>query len=373
MAPHSAQSPSSSPLKVAVLFGGRSGEHAVSCTSARAVIKGLQDQPERYQVIPIGISPQGRWVSGGARLLTLLDQTQGYKVLPKAANLLPRIYPDPGGQGFFEVGAGGEQRHLNVDVVFPVLHGPQGEDGTVQGLLDVVDLPYVGCKVLASALAMDKIAAKNAFSAAGLPVLPWVDFVAAQWETHADALSQRVWDELGDVVFVKPANMGSSVGISKVSRHQDLAAAVQKAFVHDQRILVEKAASNFYELECAVLGAYAAEASVVGEVQPCNEFYDYEAKYLAEGSQLLIPAPITKDMAAEIRAMALRAFAAIGGSGLARVDFLASNDGGPIWINEINTLPGFTPISMYPKLWEASGLGFKELINRLIDLAIRER
>lgn len=361
----------SSALRVAVLFGGRSGEHQVSCTSALAVIKAMQLEPSKYEIFPIGISREGQWFSGGARLLTLLEQSQGYRDLPKAINMLPRIFPEPAGSGFFELSPGGEQRRVTVDVVFPVLHGPQGEDGTVQGLLELVDLPYVGCKVLASALAMDKVAAKAAFAGAGLSVLPWVDFVAESWQTHPEKISSDVEDKLKYPVFVKPANMGSSVGISKVSRREDLATAVKEALRHDRKILVEKAATDFWELECAVLGDDEVQASVVGEIRPVNDFYDYQAKYIQNGSELLIPAPIPEATSEKIREMALRAFAAIDGSGLARVDFLATKDGSAIWLNEINTLPGFTPISMYPKLWQASGLDFSQLIERLIKIALK--
>ena len=360
----------SSPLRVAVLFGGRSGEHQVSCTSALAVIKAMQQEPKRYEVFPIGISREGQWFSGGARLLTLLEQSQGYRDLPKAMQMLPRIFPDPGNGGFLELSSGGEQSRVSVDLVFPVLHGPQGEDGTVQGLLELVDLPYVGCKVLASALAMDKVAAKSAFKSSGLSVLPWVDFSVEDWHKNAEKISRDIEEKLGFAVFVKPANMGSSVGISKVTKREDLAPAVQEALRHDRKILVEKAASNFWELECAVLGKGSAEASVVGEIRPVNDFYDYDAKYIQDGSELVIPAAIPEKTSTAIRDMALRAFAAIDGSGLSRVDFLAAKDGSEIWINEINTLPGFTPISMYPKLWQASGLNFSQLIDRLIQLAV---
>ncbi|MFH1811447.1 MAG: D-alanine--D-alanine ligase family protein [Pseudomonadota bacterium] len=358
------------PLRVAVLFGGKSGEHEVSCTSSRAVIQALQSMPEHYTVVPVGITRHGRWVSGGEDLLELLRQTEGYKPLPDTARALPTVYPDPAGGAFISVDSSGKVERIEIDAVFPVLHGPNGEDGTVQGLLEVADVPYVGCGVLASSLAMDKVVAKAVFHAAGLPVMPWVDFLGPQWRGDEKTWSERVEKELGYPCFVKPANMGSSVGITKVHERSELGPAVVEALRHDRKVLVEKAATEIHEIECAVLGNDSPEASVPGEIVPCKEFYDYEAKYLADGSKILIPAPIAADKIARVRDLAVKAFRAVDGSGMARVDFFVDKAGDGIWLNEINTIPGFTPISMYPKMWQASGISFNGLVHRLIQLAI---
>jgi D-alanine-D-alanine ligase len=313
-------------LRVAVLFGGRSGEHDVSLVSARSVMEALD--PDRFEVLPRYISPEGRWENGP---------------------LLPEPGANPG-----------------IDVVFPVLHGTFGEDGTVQGLLELADLPYVGANVRASALCMDKISTKRMCAQAGIPVVESVD---AQSHEHPDAIATRAETALGFPCFVKPANLGSSVGISKARDRQQLIQAIVVAMQHDTRILIERAV-DAQELECAVLGNEDLQASVVGEIVPGSEFYDYEDKYLSGKALTLIPANITEQQQAEVRRMAIEACRAVGVEGMARADFFLDRQRGGIYLNEINTIPGFTPISMYSKMWEASGLPYPALLSRLISLAM---
>jgi D-alanine-D-alanine ligase len=257
-----------------------------------------------------------------------------------------------------------------VDVVFPVLHGPYGEDGTVQGLLELANVPYVGCGVLASAAGMDKAVMKMLFAAHGLAVGPYLALVRREWEHDAAGITSRVERDLGYPVFVKPANLGSSVGISKAKSRAELVDAVKLALEFDRKVVIEAAVPNAREIECSVLGNDEPEASVPGEVVPSREFYDYEAKYLDAASKTLIPAPLTDDEAATIRRLAIAAFRAVDGAGMARVDFLMARDSGAIVVNEVNTIPGFTTISMYPQMWEASGLPYAALIDRLIQLAV---
>jgi D-alanine-D-alanine ligase len=259
---------------------------------------------------------------------------------------------------------------LGLDVVFPVLHGPYGEDGTIQGLLELARVPYVGAGVLASAVGMDKAMAKAVFASHGLPVAPFQTITRREWDTGRDGWAARLTAALGLPLFVKPANLGSSVGISKVKAEGDLAPALDLAFEYDRRVIVEAAVPDAREIECAVLGNDEPEASVAGEVVPSREFYDYDAKYLDDGSKLIIPAPLEPAQAAEVRRVAIEAFRAVDTAGLARVDFLLSRASGALVLNEINTMPGFTTISMYPKLWEASGLAYPALLDRLIALAI---
>ena len=259
---------------------------------------------------------------------------------------------------------------LGLDVVFPVLHGPYGEDGTIQGLLELARVPYVGAGVLASAVGMDKAVAKAVFASHGLPVSAFQTLTRREWDGGRDGWCARLTAGLGLPLFVKPANMGSSVGISKVKAEGDLAAALDLAFEFDRRVIVEAAVPDAREIECAVLGNDEPEASVPGEVVPSREFYDYDAKYLDEGSKLIIPAPLEPAQTSEVRRVSLDAFRAVDGAGLARVDFLLSRATGVLVLNEINTMPGFTTISMYPKLWEASGLAYPLLVDRLIALAI---
>jgi D-alanine-D-alanine ligase len=335
-------------LRVAVLFGGRSGEHEVSLASAANVMAALD--PAKYDVEPIGINRQGKWLMSA-----------------DAHQLLSEGQPFEGHEPARALAAIGPSGARPVDVVFPVLHGPYGEDGSMQGFLEMAGAPYVGCGVLASALAMDKVLSKRVFREQGLPIVDYTWFEAADW---SDERRREVERTCGYPCFVKPANLGSSVGVSKVHNAGELEPAVRTAARFDTKIVVERGVPDAREIECSVLGNDQPRASVPGEVVPSREFYDYAAKYLDGASELLIPAPLEPDMAEHIRATAIEAFQAAGCSGMARVDFLLSRSSGELFLNELNTIPGFTAISMYPKLWEASGLPIGELVDRLIELAL---
>ena len=347
-------------IRVGILFGGRSGEHDVSLVSAAAVMKALD--PAKYEIVPIGITREGHWrVGSGA--VQLLPQ-----VLESGEPVTPSV--DPAGPKLLPLASSTPAKNSRpeVDVVFPALHGTFGEDGTVQGLLELADVPYVGAGVLASAAGMDKDVMKRLFRDAGLPVIPWELVLRPDWENNPAAVRKRIGKKLRYPLFVKPANLGSSVGISKVHNQRELSTAMNLAAQYDRKILVEKAI-DAREIECSVLGNDAPQASVPGEVVPINEFYDYEAKYIKEGSQLIIPAPLTRRQTKCVQEVATRAFQAIDGAGMGRVDFLLDRKTGKVYVNEINTIPGFTSISMYPKLWEASGVSYSELLDRLIELA----
>jgi D-alanine-D-alanine ligase len=352
-------------LRVGILFGGRSGEHEVSLTSATSVLKALD--PDKYEVVLIGITRDGGWrwgaPAGEADAKALRDALdQGKPVTPSVDPSHPGLVPldSPASSA----GSGGNV----VDVIFPVLHGTFGEDGTVQGVLELAGIPYVGAGVLGSAAGMDKDVMKRLFRDAGLPVVPWVLALRGEWEREPARVRGQIEREIGYPLFVKPANLGSSVGISRVAQARKLAAALDLAAEYDRKILVEKAV-DAREIECSVLGNDRPQASVPGEVVPINEFYDYEAKYIKEGSELIIPAKLTPRQTKQVREFSVRAFQAIDGAGMARVDFLLDRRTGRVFVNEINTIPGFTPISMYPKMWEASGIPYPKLVDRLIELA----
>jgi D-alanine-D-alanine ligase len=339
-------------LRVGVIFGGKSGEHEVSIASAASIFKHLD--PSRYEAVPIRIEKDGRWVLTG----TAPTAISAAEVLKQAkSEALQVVEPTEA------IASGG------IDVVFPVLHGPYGEDGTVQGLLELANVAYVGCGVLASAVGMDKAVMKMLFAGRGLPVGPYIVALRHEWKADADTISTRVERELRYPVFVKPANLGSSVGISKAKDAEQLREAMRLALDFDRKIVIEAAIPDAREIECSVLGNDEPDASVPGEVVPSREFYDYEAKYLDDASQTLIPAPLTDEQASTIRRMAIEAFRAVDGAGMARVDFLMARASGDIVVNEVNTIPGFTTISMYPKMWEASGLSYPALLDRLIALA----
>ncbi|HEY7400331.1 MAG TPA: D-alanine--D-alanine ligase family protein [Actinomycetota bacterium] len=355
--------------RVAVLFGGRSAEHEISCLSARSVIDALD--PERTEVVPIGITREGRW-----HLLP------GPPALPSETGRLPEVREADGAA--VELSAQGESRELvaadgrreTIDVVFPVLHGPFGEDGAVQGMLELADVPYVGASVLGSALGLDKDVQKRLWRDAGLPVVPFHVVRKPEWEDDPEDAAAAA-EALGYPVFAKPATLGSSVGVGKVHGPGELDGALAEAFRYDPKALLEKGMEPARELECAVLGNDDPVASIAGEIVPTgHEFYDYEAKYLDEhGAQLLIPADIKPGVMEEVQRMAVAAFRAVECSGMARVDFFLMGED-ELFLNEINTIPGFTSISMYPKLWEASGLGYADLVERLLELAVerhRER
>ncbi len=349
-------------LRIGVLFGGRSGEHEISLLSAVSVLRALDSA--RYEAIPIGITKEGRWIASGDPLAVLSGGA--LRIEGKEVTLLA----DPSKPGALMVRGSGAESALAVDLFLPVLHGPFGEDGTVQGLLELAGVPYVGSGVLASSTGMDKGAMKALFRDAALPVAPGVVFLRRDWERDPDGVRVRCEGELGYPLFVKPANMGSSVGISKVRSASELRAAFESASAYDRRILAEAAVRDAREIEVAVLGNDEPLSSLPGEIRPSREFYDYAAKYEDAASELLIPAPLPDDMARKITEMSIRAFKALDCAGLARVDFLIRGSDNEIFVNEINTMPGFTSISMYPKLWQASGVAYTELLDRLIELAL---
>ncbi len=341
--------------RIGVLFGGRSSEHEVSLASARNVMDALR--LAGHQVMPIGITPEGRWLPRPDALARLTgDSADEPAPAEDGWGLLPHSAPD--------------QPLPAIDVVFPVLHGPYGEDGTVQGLLEMANLPYVGSGVLASACAMDKAIARRLFAEAGLPQTRYQVVMRHDWRQAPDSVVDRLATALSYPMFVKPANMGSSVGVSKVRDDQQLAAALDFAARFDRKLMVEDGVPNPREIEVSVLGNHAPIASVPGEIVPGNEFYDYNAKYIDDNSDLIIPARLEKASSDLVRAYAIAAFQTLDCEGLARVDFLMDGASGKIYVNEVNTMPGFTRISMYPKLWEASGIGYPELVDRLVRLAL---
>ncbi|MDP3938731.1 MAG: D-alanine--D-alanine ligase family protein, partial [Deltaproteobacteria bacterium] len=350
-------------LKLCCLFGGRSGEHEVSVISARSLMKAAD--PARYEVVPVGITKEGIWKTPAGEGPPDPDRA----FAPDAVEVT--LWSAPGFRGLIRLGGGttpGWERQA-IDVVFPVLHGTFGEDGTVQGLIEMAGLPYVGSGVLGSAAAMDKDVMKRLFARAGLPQVRWLTITAHRWRVQDDLVAKEIEETLGYPCFVKPTNLGSSVGISKVHGRGELGPTIETAARYDHRVIIEEGVAA-REIECALLGNDDPETSVLGEIVPCKEFYDYEAKYLMEGSELLIPAPLPDAATREAQTLAVRAFEAVGASGLARVDFFVEKETGRILVNEINTLPGFTEISMYPKLWDASGLSYRALIDRLVDLAL---
>jgi D-alanine-D-alanine ligase len=381
-------------LRVGILFGGRSGEHEISLLSAASVFDAIDKQ--KYEVVPIGITKEGRWVTAAdaERLLHGKvvnhkhlcagdpEATAGAAVLAKGESVI--VPPEPQRHTSitpFETDASSHtltrraaDRAINVDVIFPVLHGTFGEDGTIQGLLELADMPYVGAGVLGSAAGMDKDIMKALFRVAGLAIVKHVTLLRSEWESNSKKVQKFVESKLKYPVFVKPANLGSSVGISKAHDRKELGPAIEEAAKFDRKIVIEQGVGGrkqkAREIECSVLGNDQPEASLPGEIVPSTEFYDYNAKYLDEGSQLIIPAKLSKSETKEVQRLAIGAFKAVDCSGLARVDFLMEPKSRKIYLNEINTMPGFTAISMYPKLWAASGLSYPDLIERLIQLGL---
>lgn len=347
-------------MRVGVIYGGRSGEHEVSVTSAASIFRHIDR--DKYEAVPIRIEKNGHWTfpDRPPSATSAAEVIQQARLGGKNADSA-RQAPGGGEPGLFN--------SLDLDVVFPVLHGPYGEDGTVQGLLELANIPYVGPGVLASAAGMDKAVMKVLFAARGLPVCDWQSVIRADWDRHSAAVLEQI-DSLGLPVFVKPANLGSSVGISKVKTAAELRPAIKLAFDFDRKIVVEAAVPNAREIECAVLGNDDPETSKPGEIIPAREFYDYEAKYLDEGSRTVVPADLPRAIVTEVQRLSVEAFRAIDAAGLARVDFLLSRDSGAVYLNEINTMPGFTTISMYSKMWEASGVTYGALVERLISLAL---
>jgi D-alanine-D-alanine ligase len=356
-------------LRVAVLYGGRSGEHEVSLQSAASVINYLDR--DRFEIVPVAIDKQGRWLLNDISLLEGKKSLPVFKNAPKVV-LPPNPAETDGGSALIRLGESGEAR--GIDVVFPVMHGPLCEDGTIQGLLELADLPYVGCGVLASAIAMDKDMAKRVARDAGIPIVPYVSLQHEVWKKEKQQLAKSIAEQLGYPVFVKPANMGSSVGVHKVKEPGDLDAALEDAFNYDRKVVIE-AAVNAREIEVSVLENPEAGAdplvSIPGEIDPAHEFYSYEAKYLDEkGAALIIPAKLDPEETKRAQDIGRKVFTALECEGMARVDLFLDRTSGEFFFNELNTIPGFTSISMYPKLWEASGIGYQELLSKLVDLAI---
>lgn len=383
-------------LRVGIVFGGRSGEHEVSLLSAASILKAIDRR--KFDVVPIGITKQGRWLAAADAHSLLTGEIQGTAALSASADESgPRPAEKHLRAGDPEATPGAKLLHegiptllapeperlkgqpaVAVDVIFPVLHGTFGEDGTIQGLFELAGIPYVGSGVLGSSAGMDKDVMKRLFAQAGLPIVKHVTLLRSEWEKSPRKAVAQIEAALKYPVFVKPANLGSSVGISKAHNRGELGPALTLAARYDRKLIVEQGVgggkAKARELEVAVLGNDDPQASVVGEIIPGKEFYDYEAKYLSEGSVPVIPAKLTRSEARQIREMAIAAFRACDLSGLARVDFLMEPEGKRrIYINEVNTLPGFTRISMYPKLWEASGIKYRDLITRLIELAVERQ
>jgi D-alanine-D-alanine ligase len=360
--------------RVAVLFGGQSDEHDVSLRSAQTIIDALD--PAKYDVIPLGITREGRWLAGDDPMQALTAASPMFQLKHGgggmenggAASALISSPPSSalathGGTSLPTEFAG------SVDIVFPAIHGPMGEDGTVQGFLELTGVPYIGSGVLGSAAAMDKAFTKHLLTQAGLPQLPWVQVLRRDWELDPEAIEAMVEEKLGFPSFVKPANMGSSVGVSKARNAEELHAGLRTAALYDRKIVVEQGL-NAREIELAVLGNDDPIVSVAGEVVPAGEFYDYNAKYIDDDAQLLIPAEIAPDLLLQMQQMAIDAFHALDLAGMARVDFFVERETDRIFVNEVNTIPGFTSISMYPMLWQASGVPLGSLVERLIELGL---
>jgi D-alanine-D-alanine ligase len=355
-------------IRVGVVFGGRSGEHEVSLVSAQSVMDAMDES--KYEIVPIGITKDGHWVASG-------DPMQALIAGDPSASQPAMLISDPSRRGLMRLEETEQaiqaSRLEEIDLVFPVLHGPYGEDGTVQGLLELAGLPYVGAGVTASAVAMDKVLFKDVVRAQGLPIVDHLVFKRRDWDVDPEGVVARIEDRLDYPLFTKPANLGSSVGVSKCYDRTGLVVGLQEAARYDRRLIVESAVPGAREIEVSVLGNDNPIASVPGEIIPSREFYSYEAKYIDKGDQasdLLIPAPLSVEMTRYVRDLAVRAYKAIDCAGMARVDFLLSAETETLYLNEVNTIPGFTDISMYPKLWEASGIPYPELIDRLIELAL---
>jgi D-alanine-D-alanine ligase len=351
-------------IRVGVIFGGRSAEHEVSIVSAASVIAALDKK--KYEVLPIGITSEGRWLSS-ANALELLKQRANIEHLPEHI-----LVPDPRKQGLVELKDSSAQlTPQHIDVAFPVLHGTYGEDGTIQGLFELADIPYVGSGVLGSAVGMDKVVQKQLLRQVGIPVTPEVWFLMHEFAKDSKKLVSLIEKKLRYPCFIKPANLGSSVGISKAHNRRELVDAIRLAGEYDLKILVERSVENAREIECSVLGNDRPIASVPGEIIPSNEFYDYDAKYVDGKSTAVIPAKLPKTVIGKIQKYAVESFRALDCAGMARVDFLVARKTNAVFLNELNTIPGFTSISMYPKLWQASGLSYADLLDQLVQLAIQ--
>ena len=356
-------------VRVAVIFGGRSGEHEVSIRSANAVINGIDRK--KYDVLPIAITKEGKWLPPQDSVALLPEAVQS-SLSPKQTSGDIALLGDPSHRGLISIDDSSSNARERIDVIFPVLHGPFGEDGTLQGLLEMADVPYVGCGVLASAAGMDKVTMKALFVQAGLPICKHVWFLRSQWRNDPAKVRRKIIKEIGLPCFVKPANLGSSVGVSRASDNDSLTKAMDLAAEYDRKIIVEEEIVA-REIECAILGNDEPKASLPGEYVIKEErarFLDYTEKYSSTGNvEFVVPAPLSKAMTEKIQRMAIRAFCSIDGAGLARVDFFLERKNGRLLINEVNTLPGLTEVSGYPKMWEASGKKFSQLLDDLIELA----
>ncbi|MFO7952864.1 MAG: D-alanine--D-alanine ligase family protein [Bacillota bacterium] len=348
--------------KVAVIFGGRSGEHVVSLRSAASIMEAIDR--EDYEIVPVGITREGVWLTGPDAWFSLWENRY-----PREAHRTV-LLTDPSNPGLLvqSDNSPSEWHFQPIDIAFPILHGTYGEDGTVQGLLEMAGIPYVGSGVLASSVAMDKVFMKMLFKEHGLPVAPYLYFYRWQWNNRENYWIAQIIEALSFPCFVKPANLGSSVGITKVKSVDDLVQAIEEALLYDDKVIVEKFLEG-REIECSVMGDLEPEVSRPGEVIPCNEFYDYQAKYIDDRSELVIPVELGQELEDKVREYSEKAFKAVEASGLARVDFFVNTNTGLVTVIEINTIPGFTSISMYPKLWEASGVKYEKLVRRLLELA----
>jgi D-alanine-D-alanine ligase len=357
-----------SKLRVGLLFGGRSVEHAVSIVSATSILNALDSK--RYEITLLGVGPDGRWHLAPSNVEPAVLLGEGSPALTGTASSEVVLPPKPGGETLVPSDASQVALGASLDVIFPIIHGRGGEDGSLQGLLEMAGVAYVGSGVLGSSLQMDKDAAKRLLKAAGLPVVPWLAFRGNDLlpERMADT-ARRGMDELGLPLYVKPANSGSSVGIRCAETFDELVQAIEDARRYDTKVILEQAV-DAREVEVAVIGNDSPQASLPGEIRPKSAFYDYAAKYLDNSTELIIPAELSQEQSDEIRELAVRAFRALEASGLARVDFLIRRDDGALFINELNSLPGFTEVSMFPRLWEATGLSYTELLDRLIELAL---
>ena len=353
-------------IRIGVIFGGRSGEHDVSLVSAASIMKALDKN--KYEIIPIGVTRTGVWLTDvTTEMMEKYSKTKDKAALKGARKVV--FNSDTENRGLIALNENGKNELIKLDVVFPINHGTYGEDGTLQGMLDQADMPYVGCGVIASAAGMDKTIAKKLFKDSGLAIAPYVEILRCDWRCEPDSCTKLMEKEIGYPCFVKPVNSGSSVGITKAHNKDEFKKAMNEACKYDRKILIEKAI-NAREIEVSVMGNDHPKASLPGEIVPCNEFYDYSAKYIDDKSKLEIPAKLPDDLIAKIRESAVKAYKSLDGAGLARVDFFVEKETNNIIINEINTLPGFTSISMYPKLWEATGLPYSQLLDQLIELAM---
>ncbi|MBU4361610.1 D-alanine--D-alanine ligase [bacterium] len=352
-------------IRIGIIFGGRSGEHEVSFCSATSIIKAIDK--DKYTVVPIGITKEGRWISPQDSELALQSgRIEGKNTVILLNDSFSKSLVCIDNNQRLDKSSALEK----LDVIFPVLHGPYGEDGTVQGLLELANIPYVGAGVAASAISMDKDLMKTIFQQKGLPILRWLTIKRKDWHKDKEEILSLIQDGFEYPLFVKPTNLGSSVGITKVHKKEELKEAIDLASSYDRKILIEEGLEEVREIECSVLGNDEPQTSVVGEVKPAGEFYDYDSKYIDEKTQLIVPADLPDGVSQEVQEIALRAFKAVDAAGMARVDFFVSKKENKIYLSEINTIPGFTSVSMYPRLWEASGISYPDLIDQLIQLAL---